>query len=47
LGYFIGDLFFQSQVTELGETKAIIAWRDTDFLEHVENWLNSKKSLSI
>ncbi|WP_306009163.1 hypothetical protein [Bacillus sp. MMSF_3328] len=45
-GYYVGDLFFQSQIQRLGEEKAIIAWCKTDFLEQVQIWLESKKSLS-
>jgi hypothetical protein len=47
LGYFIGDLFFQSQIERLGEERAIIAWCKTGFLDQVKIWLESKKSLSI
>lgn len=47
LGYFIGDLFFQSQIERLGEERAIIAWCNTGFPDQVQIWLESKKSLSI
>ncbi|MEI5909304.1 hypothetical protein WAK64_19835 [Bacillus spongiae] len=39
LGYFIGDMFFQNQIKKFGETKAIIAWKESDFEEQVKNWL--------
>ena len=39
LGYFLGDLFFQNQIEKLGEAKAIIAWKESNFEEQVKNWL--------
>lgn len=39
LAYFIGDMFFQSQVKELGELEAITAWKDEGFEEKVRQWL--------
>ena len=42
LGYFLGDLFFQNQIKALGETKAIIAWKESNFKEQVKNWLLDK-----
>ncbi|WP_064092174.1 hypothetical protein [Rossellomorea aquimaris] len=42
LGYFLGDIFFQNQIMTLGEMKAIIAWKEKDFEEQVENWLYQK-----
>ncbi|TCP16133.1 hypothetical protein EV207_1941 [Scopulibacillus darangshiensis] len=40
LGYFIGDLFFQNQIAELGEIKAIIAWGKRGFEEQAKKWLS-------
>lgn len=40
LGYFLADLFFQDQIIRVGESKAIIAWKDTDYEEQAINWLN-------
>ena len=39
LGYFIGDQFFQEQIENLGEIKAVIAWKEKGFEEHVKSWL--------
>ena len=39
LAYFLGDQFFQSQVQEIGEKEAIVAWRDEGFEEQVKQWL--------
>lgn len=39
LGYFLGDLFFQNQVKQLGEMKAITTWKDLHFIDRVESWL--------
>ena len=39
LAYFLGDLFFQSQVKETGEIEAIIAWKNKDFENNVKQWL--------
>lgn len=39
LGYFLGDMFFQSQIKKSGEIKAIIAWKELNFEEQVKNWL--------
>jgi len=39
LAYFIGDLFFQEEITRLGEMNAIIAWKEADFEEHIKQWL--------
>ncbi|WP_442599832.1 hypothetical protein [Neobacillus sp. D3-1R] len=39
LGYFLGDLFFQSQVRTRGEMDAIIAWGKCDFHKLVSKWL--------
>ncbi|SES18584.1 DUF5700 domain-containing putative Zn-dependent protease [Psychrobacillus sp. OK032] len=39
LAYFIGDMYFQFKVKEMGETAAIVAWRDGGFEEQVEQWL--------
>jgi hypothetical protein len=40
LGYFLADLFFQDQIKRVGESKAIIAWKDTDYEKQAINWLN-------
>ncbi|MFJ5770406.1 hypothetical protein [Psychrobacillus sp. NPDC093180] len=39
LAYFLGELFFQSQVKEIGEKEAIVAWKDEGFEEQVKQWL--------
>jgi hypothetical protein len=39
LGYFIGDMFFQYQIENLGEIKAVTAWKERGFQEHVKQWL--------
>lgn len=39
LGYFIGDLFFQNQINNHGEMKAVTAWKEKDFLEDAKRWL--------
>ncbi|MFJ8066032.1 hypothetical protein ACIQYS_15500 [Psychrobacillus sp. NPDC096426] len=39
LAYFIGDMFFQFQVKEMGEMEAIIAWKNEDFENQVKQWL--------
>jgi hypothetical protein len=39
LGYFIGDMFFQNQIKDLGELKAITAWKDNIFEEQATQWL--------
>lgn len=39
LGYYLGDLFFQHQVEKLGEIQAVLAWKEPDFIEKVERWL--------
>ncbi|WP_144512169.1 hypothetical protein [Bacillus sp. FJAT-22090] len=39
LAYFIGDMFFQSQVKEMGEIEAIIAWKNECFEKQVKQWL--------
>lgn len=39
LGYFIGDLFFQNQVTTQGEIRAVTAWKEKGFLEDAKSWL--------
>ncbi|WP_370223918.1 hypothetical protein [Cytobacillus sp.] len=42
LGYYLGDLFFQSLVERMGERHAITAWKRPDFIDTAENWLNGK-----
>jgi len=39
LGYFLGDMFFQSQIKKSCEIKAIIAWKEFNFEEQVKDWL--------
>ncbi|TQR19993.1 hypothetical protein [Psychrobacillus vulpis] len=39
LAYFIGDMFFQLKVKEIGEMEAIVAWKDEGFEEQLEQWL--------
>ncbi|KML28709.1 hypothetical protein ACNA6I_11075 [Rossellomorea sp. FS2] len=39
LGYYLGDAFFQHQVKEQGEEKAILAWKEPNFEDHVWSWL--------
>lgn len=39
LGYYIGDLFFQNQIQQIGEYEAIIAWKNNDFVDNVKEWL--------
>ncbi|WP_409972595.1 hypothetical protein [Bacillus sp. Bva_UNVM-123] len=45
LAYFIGDLLFQDQVQLFGEDKAITAWNDEKFIDHVQEWLCEGKNL--
>jgi hypothetical protein len=42
LGYYIGNLFFQDQITKLGEMEAIIAWKENDFIEKAQKWLEEE-----
>lgn len=39
LGYFVGDIFFQHQIENLGEINAVIAWKEKGFEESVKQWL--------
>lgn len=39
LAYFIGDLFFQSQIKHLGEMEAVMAWGNQEFEKLTEHWL--------
>lgn len=39
LAYFLGDLFFQYRVKEIGEIETIIAWKNKDFENNVKQWL--------
>ena len=39
LGYFISDMFFQYQIENLGESKAVTAWKENGFEDHVKHWL--------
>ncbi|KQL34368.1 hypothetical protein [Psychrobacillus sp. FJAT-21963] len=39
LGYFVGDMFFQHQIENLGEINAVIAWKEKGFEESVKQWL--------
>ncbi|WP_078379830.1 hypothetical protein [Sutcliffiella halmapala] len=39
LGYFLGDMFFQDQIKELGEKNAVIAWKEQEFEARASNWL--------
>jgi len=42
LGYFLGDMFFQSLVERMGERHAITAWKRPDFIDSAEVWLDGK-----
>ena len=39
LGYFISDMFFQYQIENLGESKAVTAWKEKGFEDLVKHWL--------
>ncbi|WP_242486106.1 MULTISPECIES: hypothetical protein [unclassified Peribacillus] len=39
LGYFLGDMLFQHQISQLGEMSAIVAWKEHDFEEKINSWL--------
>ncbi|WP_286183577.1 hypothetical protein [Bacillus sp. ISL-55] len=39
LAYFLGDLLFQEKVLQVGEMNAIISWKDHNFEEVVNSWL--------
>ncbi|MFD2446498.1 hypothetical protein ACFSO7_21275 [Bacillus sp. CGMCC 1.16607] len=39
LGYFIGDMFFQDQISKFGEINAILAWKSNNFEEKARKWL--------
>ncbi|GAA0358457.1 hypothetical protein [Bacillus horti] len=41
LGYFIGDMFFQSLIRNKSEVKAITAWEKREFLKETKDWLLS------
>jgi hypothetical protein len=43
LAYFIGDMFFQHQIERVGEHGAIVAWKEKNFIEEVEQWLYEKE----
>ena len=36
---FIGDMFFQNQIRQLGEIKAVTASKDKEFEANVKLWL--------
>ncbi|MEK3856300.1 hypothetical protein [Cytobacillus sp. FSL H8-0458] len=40
LGYYLGDLFFQSLIERNGERNAITAWKRPDFIDYVKISLN-------
>jgi hypothetical protein len=42
LGYFLADQFFQDLIIRFGESKAITAWKDSDFEEQVLYWLKQR-----
>ncbi|WP_282142393.1 hypothetical protein [Cytobacillus oceanisediminis] len=42
LGYFLGDMFFQSLVERMRERHAITAWKRPDFIDSAEVWLDGK-----
>ncbi|WP_272031275.1 hypothetical protein [Oceanobacillus kimchii] len=41
LAYYIGYIFFETQVNEWGEMNAILAWKNSDFIETIHSWLQS------
>lgn len=41
LAYFIGDMFFQDLVAEVGELNAITAWKNNNFRNRVQGWLGN------
>lgn len=43
LAYFLGYMFFQSQVEAIGEMEAIIAWKNDGFENQVKQWLFQEK----
>lgn len=43
LAYFLGYMFFQSQMKEIGEMEAIIAWKNEGFEKQVKQWLFQEK----
>lgn len=39
LAYFLGNSFFQNKIEKMGELKAVLDWREADFLRSAEAWL--------
>lgn len=42
LAYFLGNDFVQSRMEELGEMKTVLCWREKDFLQSAEKWLEEE-----
>ncbi|WP_026908194.1 DUF5700 domain-containing putative Zn-dependent protease [Paucisalibacillus globulus] len=43
LGYFLADAMFQDFVKEIGEINTLLLWKEDNFFQIVEEWLNKNR----